>query len=125
MKKLYQDFLQRTDPAALMRETEALWQCEFGQTFEAYHKAADGINPPAVISKQIPPPFAGFIFRVFKAHRFQQGCQILLPEPRTVKHNAPDMIVIAACGNLIVPQDSQAQITQKCVFSKIWMICPA
>ncbi|MBR1951829.1 MAG: DUF4910 domain-containing protein [Lentisphaeria bacterium] len=41
MKKLYQDFLQRTDPAALMRETEALWQCEFGQTFEAYHKAAE------------------------------------------------------------------------------------
>ncbi|MBP5182079.1 MAG: hypothetical protein J6331_03510, partial [Lentisphaeria bacterium] len=40
MKTLYTDFVREIDGDFLMEQTEKLWQCEFGQTFRDYHKAA-------------------------------------------------------------------------------------
>ena len=40
MKTLYNDFVREIDGDFLMEQTEKLWQCEFGQTFRDYHKAA-------------------------------------------------------------------------------------
>lgn len=40
MKALYNEFVREIDGDFLMEHTEKLWQCEFGQTFQAYHKAA-------------------------------------------------------------------------------------
>ena len=40
MKNLYNDFIREIDGDFLMEHTEKLWQCEFGQTFQDYHKAA-------------------------------------------------------------------------------------
>ncbi|OQA86249.1 MAG: Aminoglycoside 3-N-acetyltransferase [Lentisphaerae bacterium ADurb.Bin242] len=41
MKELYRDFLKAVDGNRLMRHTGELWKCEFGQTFQDYHKAAE------------------------------------------------------------------------------------
>ena len=40
LKNLYNDFIREIDGDFLMEHTEKLWQCEFGQTFQDYHKAA-------------------------------------------------------------------------------------
>lgn len=40
MKNLYNEFIREIDGDFLMEHTEKLWQCEFGQTFQDYHKAA-------------------------------------------------------------------------------------
>ena len=43
MKKLFYDFLNDIDAGDLIRRTEELCKFEAGQTFRAYHEAADHV----------------------------------------------------------------------------------